>query len=190
MLKSMNVSFVSDAPILLHNSQLANPMNEFAKQLKEITVAKKKTEDHYEKAGKVEWFGSLYLNDEKRIIIPSEMIEACLTDGAKKSRLGKAFKSSVFVYESPLLQFEDMNCDVESLFEMGKYADTRIVVLNRNRIPRTRPIFMSWSIDFTIHFDSEVIKQSEIVAAANIAGVQSGMGDYRPKFGRFKAEFN
>jgi len=45
----MNVSFVSDAPILLHNSRLANPMDEFAKQLKEITVAKKKTEDHHAK---------------------------------------------------------------------------------------------------------------------------------------------
>ena len=33
-----------------------------------------------------------------RIIIPSEMIEACLTDG-QKSKLGKAFKSSVFVHD-------------------------------------------------------------------------------------------
>ena len=50
---------------------------------------------------------------------------------------------------------------------------------------------MQWSIDFSIHFDQEVIKEAEIVAAANIvAGVQVGIGDYRPKFGRFKAEFN
>jgi hypothetical protein len=28
------------------------------------------------------------------------------------------------------------------------------------------------------------------LAAANVAGVQVGIGDYRPKFGRFKTEFN
>ena len=45
MLKSMNVSFVSDAPILLHNSRLANPMDEFMKQLKEVSGVKKKTDE-------------------------------------------------------------------------------------------------------------------------------------------------
>ena len=52
MLKSMNVSFVSDVPILLHNSQLANPMNEFAKQLKEVSGVKKKTDEHHAKMQK------------------------------------------------------------------------------------------------------------------------------------------
>lgn len=190
MLKSMNVSFVSDAPILLHNSRLANPMDEFAKQLKEVSGVKKKTDEHHAKMQKIEWFGSLYLNHENKIIIPSEMIEACLTEGAKKSKLGKAFKSSVFVHDAPVLQFEDMNENINDLFTKGKYVDARIVKVGMNRIVRTRPIFMQWSIDFSIHYDQEVIKEAEIVAAATVAGVQVGIGDYRPKFGRFKAEFN
>ena len=53
MLKSMNVSFVSDAPILLHNSRLANPMDEFAKQLKEVSGVKKKTDEHHAKMQKI-----------------------------------------------------------------------------------------------------------------------------------------
>ena len=64
--------------------------------------------------------------------------------------------------------------------------DVRPVVIQRNRIVKGRPKFNSWELEFTISFDEKRVKKGEIKQILEEAGATKGIGDYRPKFGRFK----
>jgi hypothetical protein len=45
-----------------------------------------------------------------------------------------------------------------------------------------------WVLRFELEFDDSVIGPKELVKAMNDAGALVGLGDWRPKFGRFLVE--
>lgn len=173
-------------PLLMHNVQLVDPLNKWSKKIKEISSKRKKTEEDLQLLKKYEWFGGLYLNDdEKRVIMPSRCIEAALIEGAKKKRKGKDFKSSVFCLEDSLLKYKGPK-EPEKLWEDGNFILTRPVNINRNKIMRTRPMFNKWSLECEIAFFPEVVDEVSVDNAMNTAGKLIGLGDWRPRFGRFE----
>ena len=72
---------------------------------------------------------------------------------------------------------------------MGKETydeiDRRPAVIQRQRIVKSRPRFNSWEIEFTVNFDESRIKKETLKQILEEAGQSKGIGDYRPKFGRF-----
>jgi hypothetical protein len=52
---------------------------------------------------------------------------------------------------------------------------------------RTRPIFRRWNLEATAHFDPDVLNLRDIEEVAADAGKLVGIGDWRPKHGRFSA---
>jgi hypothetical protein len=54
---------------------------------------------------------------------------------------------------------------------------------------RYRPIFRRWSLSATIAINEEVVNVNEVKKAVTDAGALIGLGDYRPRFGRFNVEF-
>ncbi len=64
--------------------------------------------------------------------------------------------------------------------------DVRPVVIQRNRVVKGRPKFNKWELSFTISYDEKRIKKERIAEILDEAGAAKGIGDYRPKFGRFK----
>jgi len=64
--------------------------------------------------------------------------------------------------------------------------DRRPAVIQRQRIVKSRPRFNSWQIEFTINFDETRIKKETLKQVLEEAGQSKGIGDYRPKFGRFE----
>jgi hypothetical protein len=50
---------------------------------------------------------------------------------------------------------------------------------------RVRPRMEKWSLDFSITIWDKNIKKEDISKILNYAGQFVGIGDYRPKFGRF-----
>jgi hypothetical protein len=45
-----------------------------------------------------------------------------------------------------------------------------------------------WSILFELEFDDSIINEESVLKAAVDAGALIGLGDWRPKFGRFTVE--
>jgi uncharacterized protein with NRDE domain len=60
----------------------------------------------------------------------------------------------------------------------------------KNRIIRVRPRIPEWSISFTVEYDESVINGRDLEQAITEAGAIVGIGDWRPKYGRFTAEFS
>lgn len=64
--------------------------------------------------------------------------------------------------------------------------DARPVVIQRARVLSWRPRFNNWKLKFTIQIlDDENISISTIKEILEKAGAAKGIGDYRPRFGRF-----
>jgi copper chaperone CopZ len=186
MLCDLKVTIKGVAPLLLHNGQTADPTNKFARAMKEISGKRKKTDEDYLEMAKIEWHAGLYVNGQKKIIIPAKCFEASIYDGAKKSKLGKAFKSAVFVESDSILDIGKKYGEATELWEQEEFRDVQGVRVSQARIMRTRPIFHNWQASFVVLYDDEQVNLADVKRAIDDAGSKSGIGDYRPRYGRFE----
>ena len=184
-LKQLEISIRGVSPLLMHNGQTADPLNTFSKQLKAVSGKRKKTEEDYAELSRIEWHAALYVDKDGKLIIPSTLLEASIQDGAKKSKLGKAFKSAVFVNDDAVLDIGSKKKAVD-LWGDDKYRDVRGVRVGQARIMRTRPVFNQWACQFTVYYDDEQVNEVDVIRAIEDAGTKSGVGDFRPRFGRFE----
>ena len=190
--QTFEVTIKGAAPILMHNGRLADPLDPATKALKVCTLKKPKTDDTHADVARAEFIGSLYHHPVDGLYLPSSMIEAALVDGAKRVKLGKAFKSCVFVdHDAPFtIGGEKKLLTPEQLWNAGIYRDTRGVVIGQKRIMRTRPMFPAgWTAKFSVTLMPDGgVDKAAISEAISVAGLFSGMGDFRPRFGRFTVE--
>jgi hypothetical protein len=77
---------------------------------------------------------------------------------------------------------------IDEMWESGRFIHKAGVKIQRNKIIRTRPMFKEWSADIEIHYLQTLLNDNEIKQFVETAGQLVGLGDWRPKFGRFTAE--
>lgn len=187
MLKQIKTKIIGIAPLLVHNGQTADPLNYFSKAIKEISSKRKKTDGDYEKMADIEWHAGLYVNEDNDPIIPGTYLEGALLGGAKLQKLGRQSKAGAFVEEDPVIEHDGPK-DIKKLAADMNYRDTRGVRVGTAKVMRTRPIFRKWALSFVISFNDEVLQIAQIKKALEDAGQLVGIGDFRPKYGRFVVE--
>lgn len=191
-LPTLQIRFQGVSPLLCHNGQTADPRNTYAKAMKAVTGKRNKTDADYDEMARLEWLAGLYRIDGD-IVIPDYVIESTIISGAKKSTRGPQAKCGLFFTEHASLQFDGKPCEItdETLAEMfasGSFTHTIGVKVGKSKVMRTRPIFRNWSLSATCQFDPDVLNQRDIEEFASDAGKLVGLGDWRPKHGRFDAE--
>jgi len=193
-MKTISVKWTGIRPLVLHNGLLADPTNPFVIAIKKLTSKKnKKTDADNEEISRLEWMGGLYLGaDGKTLVIPSDNIERCIQEGARKSRLGKDAQAAVFCAE-PEVEIEHESIKgrkPESLYaDAGRFILRKGVKVTTNRVIRVRPMIPTgWTIAFTLEYDETIINVRNLEQAMRDAGALIGLGDWRPKFGRFLSE--
>lgn len=188
-MEKLKLRFTGIRPLMLHNGRLADPMNEYVREMKKITSkGKKKTDDDLLKLRHLEWRGGLYLDDKDMPCIPGDNVHAALVEGARKQRLGKDVDAAILVDAPDFpLKYEGPK-DLEKLYQSTKHVDVRGAVVGKGRVMRTRPIFPNWSLDIEVGFDPSLINEQQVVDAAIACGEQIGLGDFTPRYGRFLVE--
>jgi hypothetical protein len=171
------------APLLMHNGQLSDPLNEWAKAKKKITDKKKKTEADQEEIGHIEWLGSLYLYNGGPCI-PREALKATLVRAANTLKKGTKVKPGL-VCETHAPLIYDGPSDPESLWKDGRFTYRTTKRQGQIRVVRTRPMFFPWSADVSIAFSDEMLNPDEVDELVFIAGHTIGFLDERPEYGRF-----
>jgi len=73
-------------PLLLHNEQLASPLNPYSKRLAELTAVLKKTEEQLWQIARLQFEGGLYFDKEIGPYVPANMLRKCLIKGARHFR--------------------------------------------------------------------------------------------------------
>lgn len=183
----MKCRIIGVSPLLQNNGQMADQLNPIVKEMKKITSKRMKTDADIEQMAKLEFLGGLYVQDGK-IVIPGEVIEGALVNTAKQFKKGKTMLSAAFCETSFPLEYAGEQ-DYKKRVDIPECRKTMGVVIKRNRIMRTRPIFHNWAANIELMYDPEQINLSEIKDILQRAG-EKGIGDYRPKFGRFRVEFD
>lgn len=186
MWKEKEYQLKSVCPILLHNGQTADQTNKFAKALKLISKKRVKTDADFEEMARIEFMAGLYM-DKNGPVLPAENLTAMLIKAAKKRREGPAATSGMFVLEHARLEYEGPR-EADSLWADEQYRHVALVVVQRNRIARTRPIFHEWQAVVKVTYEDELVNESQLDEWFEIAGSQIGIGDWRPRFGRFIVE--
>lgn len=186
-MESLKVRLTGVSPLLQHNGQLADPLNPYTKALKAVSSKRSKTDDDHQKIADVEFEGSLYVNDEGKVILPGALLEGALIGAAKKQKLGKVMLSAVVVPEDAPIKYDGPQT-VEGLLKDPNFRLVAPVKVQQARVMRTRPQFKDWEVETEILFDPEQINREDLVVIAHRAGDIIGVGDWRPKFGRFSVE--
>lgn len=187
-METLNVNIQGIRPLLMHNGLLADVNYSFTKEIKDITKksSKKMTDSDHERRNWFEWQGGLYWDDALGPIIPSENIERCIQLGAQKSRIGKDVAAAVFCSQSVYKLNYDGPRAKKAMYDDPRFSLRCGVGLQQKRIMRIRPQFPpGWSLSFELEFDDSIINEASIIKAIDDAGAYIGLGDWRPKFGRF-----
>lgn len=178
-------------PLLLHNVQLASPMNAYAKRLKALNSKRTKTDEDRLAIAQVEFEGSLYFDEEIGPYMPGQNVLASLTEGAKIIRAGKKIERGVAVetIQCPLIYAGPRT--VEGLWNGGEksaFVDIRPVTVQTSKVDRCRPIFRDWAIEAVVLVNESALDYEEFQTVAELAGTMAGLGDYRKAYGRYNVE--
>lgn len=181
-------------PLLMHNGRLADPLDEYAKALKVVAKKRDKSDEDHIEVGRHEFIGGLYLDPKLGPVIPSDNLQRVLERGSTKRKLGKVFKALVEVpepadgslgYKLDYVGPRDPKVlwlDKSFVFRKGARVSNARVVRTRARFPT------GWSVSFPIEVLQGGATKAQVQEALADAGVYEGIGDWRPRYGRFEVE--
>lgn len=187
-MKTLTTTWTGIRPLVMHNGLMADPTNPLVRRIKEITSkgSKKLTDADYEERDRLEWEAGLYWDDKDGLVIPSDNIERCIQLGAQKSRIGKDVQAAVFCVEPQSKIIYDGPKDKDKLFADPRFTLRKGVAVQKARIIRIRPMVPTdWKLKFAVEYDDTIVNPKSLLKAMVDAGALIGLGDWRPKFGRF-----
>lgn len=155
-------------------------------KLKVFTGKRKKTDDDHAAISAIEFEASCYY--EKKWHIPAANFEAMLLASAKHFKLGTTIKQALLVPDDAEFNFADKELIPADLFTLSEYVDQRTVKVGTSKTIRTRPIFHDYTVKFTCWLDTDKMNVDQLQQIVENAGKYVGLGDYRPRYGRFEIE--
>lgn len=191
----VRITLTGSSPLLMHNAQMSDPLNEQSKKLKEYSSKKRKTEEDHHMMSRIEFEGGLYFQPDIGPFIPGINVLRSLVEGARINKLGKDVERGLTLttHECPLVY--DGPRTIEGLWGNGPgspYVSRMSVKNQAARVMRTRPVFKDWSLETDFEVDTGIITNLDVVKQiAENAGQLAGLGDYRPSsphggtFGRY-----
>lgn len=182
------ITITGTAPMLMHNGRLANPLDPATQALKALTAKRKKTDDDLIDIARAEFLGGLYIDPDVGPYVPGENIERVILDAAKLTKNGMNVKRGLFIETdvNPIAYHGPRTA--EGLWEDENFRLIRTVRNQQNRVSRCRPMFTDWRTSAEGTLDESVLDFRTLAAIVEQAGAYVGLGDWRPRYGRFTAE--
>lgn|SRR5574341_867257 len=181
---TIQVEITGVAPLIQHRFPMPD-LAIMAKGGRKSTGAKDYTE---------EWRDYFYATGDGQIYQPSSHIEGAMVKAATSFKVtgkrGKSYKdlfsANVFVDPTEIPHGVKVPDELDTDGNKPLYLDMRPVVVSRARVVRIRPTFKpGWKLAFTINVIDDEISAEIVNDVLTLAGKTVGIGDYRPKFGRF-----
>lgn len=181
------ITLEGTAPLLMHNSRLANPLDPAAKAMKSVTGKRGKTDDDHERIAQLEHAGSLYFDKDAGPYLPADNVWRSLYDAAKKTKKGVKAKEALFISTdiNPLVYKGPRT--VEGLWADENFRHLASAKVTTQRVMRCRPVFTTWTCEAEGLLDTDILDFADLVDIAKTAGELIGIGDWRPRYGRYIA---
>ncbi|MGC5012541.1 hypothetical protein ACLQ2R_17395 [Streptosporangium sp. DT93] len=179
------ITLTGTATLLMHNSRLANPLDPATKALKAVTGKRGKTDENHEEIARLEHAGSLYYDSDIGPYVPADNIWRALFDAATKTRRGRKIKEGVFITTDINPLAYDGPRTISGLWNDENFRHIASAKVGMRRIMRCRPQFRAWKCQANGVLDTELLDLAELHEVADTAGSLIGLGDWRPRYGRF-----
>lgn len=123
-----------------------------------------------------------YRNQQGQLILPTNHFKASMVKAATDFKISGKKTAKEFVKSGILMS------ETETVLDPQEYeVFTCPVVVNRSRIPRSRPMIRDWTCEFTLEIiDDLYLDKNLIKEILETAGKYKGVGDNRPEYGRFE----
>jgi hypothetical protein len=171
--------------LVMHNGQTADPLNKFAKAMKEISGKRKKTDADHQALADIELRAGLYVDGQGRVILPGRVYEAALAVGARQSKEGKLALSGLFVDDDAVLEYRGGPKTVDRIIADPECRIAVPVRVGQSKVIRTRPIFRDWKASFTLSINAMVANEASLKRWVQDTGTLVGLCDWRPRHGRY-----
>ena len=123
----------------------------------------------------------------KKLGKPGEAMEAALTKAAQAERRGPKAKAGLLVRDDLRLEY-DGPADPAALAGDPRFRLRCAVRIGTSRVMRTRPRFEEWAADLVVEYLPSMLNPHDIGNFVAVAGEQIGVGDWRPRCGRFRLD--
>jgi len=153
-------------------------MHRFATEEADVKATRKSgRKDYEEEVGK-----ALYVDKNGSIYVPAAQLEGCLIKASTDFQIpGKGKKTYKDLCNSALI----ISPDKIRIDPQEWETDARAVKVQRARVIRYRPRWDEWKLNFRIDILDEQFPTEILYEILKTAGMYKGIGDYRPKYGRF-----
>lgn len=194
-MEQLELHLTGIAPLLMHRPITVNPLDPQTREIKKYTGKRTKTPEDHEIIARLEWEAGLYHDAEVGPYIPGVNVETCLRDAGKITRQGSAVTRGVVVPVDRLPLLYDgprgNGNGVQELWD-ANLKDYRVVGNQQNSVMRCRPCFKpnnaKWEVKVPILIEPTILDPDDLIELARRAGMMIGLGDYRPRFGRFSVK--
>jgi hypothetical protein len=167
-MSKINVTIKGIVPLLQHRYPDEKPDSKITKV--------RGTRDYSDEAEK-----ALYKTPEGVIYQPADHILGAIIKAATEFKItGRGRKSYKDLAKTALAIYPEAIPHKNQKYEI----DRRPVVVQRARIMRERPKFTDWELSFAIEIIDEQFSVPALKEILEAAG-KIGIGDFRPRFGRF-----
>lgn len=185
----IRIELTGTSPLLQHNVQLADPDNEFTKQIATYTAKRKKTEDDRKAISKLEWFGGLYVEDG-RVVVPTSWLRKCIINSGKIQKLGTAIARGLAFADLNVPLHYDGPKDLNELHADAAFVNKAAIgISGTKKTMRTRPQFPHWAVAADAVLMEDVLDFDSFAAVVKRAGIVEGLGDNRINgYGRFETK--
>lgn len=188
-MKLLNIKITGTRPFLSHADTLSDPLNPLTKYHKSLSSKRKKTDEDYALLAESQLVTSCYYDEQLGFVMNGEMIEACIKSGAKLNKLGKVIDRAIMLTDVVFpMTIKNCPANPQELANNPDFIYAKSVKIGTARVMSYRPIFRDWSVEFGLMFDEEQITKEELLMVLENAGNLCGVGDWRPRFGRFSVE--
>ena len=176
--------------LVFSNERLADPDDEYTRAIKVLTAkGAQKTDVDNAEIAKLEWFGGLYHEAGFGVYLPTWNLIRCFEQAGKITKKGTAVIRALSPVSDKVPVLHDGPSEPSKLWERPEFRLRKMVGIKGSRVPRMRPIFRRWGIEFEAEFMDDVLNMSDFVRIVEQAGRSEGLGSARKLgYGRFKAE--
>lgn len=187
----ITIKAVGTKPLLLHNVDLANPLNPWARKMTDLrgTPSKRRTEKWHEEMAYVSFMGAFYdIPGVDGIALPAENVRRSLIDAAKASRLGTQVQRALMVTIAAIPLIYDGPKTPQQMWDAASWHLTRMIRGTGGASPTTYPVFREWAVKVPFELDESLLNVRDLTEIAQRAGRIEGLGASRKQgYGRYDA---
>lgn len=192
-IQQARITVTGIGPLLQNNPQTVDPFNRYSKMKKPLTSKKAKTEEDLIELGNLDTESKLFFDPQIGVYVPTKWLtEQIVTSAFGIIKVGKdKMRGGIFATEDKAkLTYEGMN-KVKAISDVvydPQFRHRMILPQQNIRIAKDFPIFNNWSFSTVLEFDDTVVDLTGLTSIVKRSAMYVGFGDFRPTFGRAKAE--